>query len=225
MAALSECINARGFESDTYFETALRDIQLIPGLEGSTHLNLALAAQFMDRYFSKPNPAMRPPESLIAQTTTRQENEYLMEARGNGINTIEFPHFLDAYKPLKNLRNVRTFARQANAFRLFIRSIASRLKRSEDAQATQAIGQCIAIVAYGQLIAENATYSNAPAPLVSAIFHLLVNDFSVAALTLASLPTLRSMDKLLIRRLIVVPTTTSADWDFVAQRMTQSAAQ
>jgi len=49
MALLSECINAKGFESDTYFETALRDIQLIPGLEGSTHINLDMTAQFIDR--------------------------------------------------------------------------------------------------------------------------------------------------------------------------------
>ena len=46
IALLSECVGAKGFESDTYFEMALRDIQLIPGLEGSTHVNLGLAAQF-----------------------------------------------------------------------------------------------------------------------------------------------------------------------------------
>src|SRR5439155_21740193 len=48
MAQLSECIGAKGFEAaDTYFEMALRDAQLIPGLESSAHINLGLAAQFI----------------------------------------------------------------------------------------------------------------------------------------------------------------------------------
>src|SRR5258707_15757168 len=47
---LSECIGAKGFESDTYFESALRDIQLIPSLEGSTHLNYTTTTQFLSAY-------------------------------------------------------------------------------------------------------------------------------------------------------------------------------
>src|SRR5439155_23148108 len=34
MALISECVGAKGFESDTYIEMALRDAQLIPSLEG-----------------------------------------------------------------------------------------------------------------------------------------------------------------------------------------------
>ena len=52
MATLSECIGAKGFESDTYFEMALRDAQLIPGLEGSTHINFGLTSRFIDPYFT-----------------------------------------------------------------------------------------------------------------------------------------------------------------------------
>src|SRR5205807_1566233 len=48
MALLSECIGARGFEAETYFESALREAQLIPGLEGSTHINFGLTAQFIE---------------------------------------------------------------------------------------------------------------------------------------------------------------------------------
>ena len=45
----------KAFESDrTYFEMALRDIQLIPNLEGSAHINLNLAAQFIPQYFLTP---------------------------------------------------------------------------------------------------------------------------------------------------------------------------
>src|SRR5207253_3679933 len=94
MALLSECVGAKGFESDTYFEMALRDVQLIPGLEGSTHINLALAAQFIGRYFARAQTALADPNSLIAADGAAGENPYLMEARTGGLNAIAFPHFL-----------------------------------------------------------------------------------------------------------------------------------
>jgi len=141
-----------------------------------------------------------------------------MEARSGAINTIEFPHFLDAYEPLRAIPNIRLFIRQARAFRLFIRNTSPRLKRSEDQQTTQALGQCFAIIAYAQLIAENAKCLDVPPQMVSAIFHGLVTDLSICALNLASLPSLRPIDRLLIRRVITVPRTSASDWDFVAER-------
>ena len=80
IALLSECLGAKGFEADTYFEMALRDIQLIPGLEGSTHVNLGLAAQFARKYFGEYDPNLADPKSLIAGDAAAGENSYLMEA-------------------------------------------------------------------------------------------------------------------------------------------------
>ena len=56
LGLLSECVGARGCEAETYFESALRDAQLIPGLEGSTHINFGLTAQFLDNYFAHGDP-------------------------------------------------------------------------------------------------------------------------------------------------------------------------
>ena len=80
MALLSECIGAKGFEADTFFEMALRDIQLIPSLEGSTHINLALAAQFMGRYFERSGAALTAPKSVVAGEAGAEENAYLFTA-------------------------------------------------------------------------------------------------------------------------------------------------
>ncbi|MDB5289540.1 MAG: acyl-CoA dehydrogenase, partial [Phycisphaerales bacterium] len=77
ISLLSECIGAKGFESDTYFEMALRDAQLIPGLEGSAHINLALAAQFIPCYFTHPNPALVEPPSAISGEVASGENPFL----------------------------------------------------------------------------------------------------------------------------------------------------
>ena len=47
---LWEVIAARGFEKDTYFESAVRDIRALPKLEGTVHVNLALVLKFLPKY-------------------------------------------------------------------------------------------------------------------------------------------------------------------------------
>src|SRR5207302_5950162 len=81
MGLLSECIGARGVEADTYFEMALRDAQLIPGLEGSTHINFGLTAQFIDPYFAGSAAGASASESLILGKTDYDENPYWMDTR------------------------------------------------------------------------------------------------------------------------------------------------
>ncbi|HEX4054033.1 MAG TPA: acyl-CoA dehydrogenase [Tepidisphaeraceae bacterium] len=210
---LSECLGAKGFESDTYFEMALRDIQLIPRLEGSTHVNLGLAAQFVPKYFGHFDPRLAPPKSLIAGDAPAGENPYLLAARAGSVNTVAFPHFLNAYRPLKSIPNARLFAKQVRAFRLFIRHRPRTL--AADTRTAIAVGQCLATIAYAQLIAENAARLGIPSQIISAIFHQLVNDLSVSALSLSSSHRLDATSRILIRRLVAVPQTPDADWDFV----------
>ena len=48
---LWDVIAAKGFEKDTYFEMAARDIRALPKLEGTVHVNMALIIKFMANYF------------------------------------------------------------------------------------------------------------------------------------------------------------------------------
>jgi len=219
MALLSEAIGAKGFEGDTYFEMALRDTQLIPKLEGSAHINLGLAARFTYRYFSRPDATALAPKSLVGGEIASGENPYLMEARTGAINTIAFPHFLKAYEPLAAIPTVALFVKQVKAVRLFLG--ASRLKgdRSTDMKSAMDLGKCLAAIAYGQLIAENSVLLGIATQMVSAIFHLLVEDLSTAAMAMATDPSLDVIRRVLIRRAIAVPRTTDADWDFVSTRI------
>ncbi|MGH7214653.1 MAG: hypothetical protein ACREIT_07815, partial [Tepidisphaeraceae bacterium] len=141
------------------------------------------------------------------------------EARTGGFNTVGFPSFLKAYRPLMSVRNVRLFVSQARAFRLFLN--AGRLNRAatDDTQLALALGHCLATIAYGQLIAENAALLGVPAPMVSAMFHTLVADLSASALALASFPRLSALRRVLIGRLIAIPRSSSADWDFVSAKL------
>ena len=48
---LWDVIAAKGFEKETYFEMAARDIRALPKLEGTVHVNIALIVKFMENYF------------------------------------------------------------------------------------------------------------------------------------------------------------------------------
>jgi acyl-CoA dehydrogenase len=219
MSLLSECMGAKGFESDTYFEMALRDAQLIPGLEGSAHINLSLAAQFTAAYFEKNAKEKLADPVSVFQLGTASENPYLMQAPAGHINDIRFNEFLAPYRPLVSIPNVRLFAKQAAAFKQFV--LNSRIDRDSqaDTEMTQATGGFLATIAYGQLIAENCAILNIPAQIASAIFHNLVHDLSVSSLAIATLPSLDEVQRRRIRRMIVTPEIRGADWDFVAERV------
>jgi acyl-CoA dehydrogenase len=224
MGLLSEAIGAKGFESDTFFEMALRDAQLIPSVEGSTHVNLGLAARFITRYFSRPDNGLVSPRSLVAGEALAEENPFLMEARTGSLNSIAFPDFLAAYSPLMSVANVRSFSQQAKAFRQFIWAARAIRVPLADPEIVLILGQFLSTIAYGQLIVENAVRLAIPVQMVNVIFHMLVNDLSVAALTLASSPKLNALSKVLIRRLIAVPKTTAEDWDCVSARAAELSA-
>jgi acyl-CoA dehydrogenase len=221
VSLLSECIGAKGFESDTWFEMALRDIQLIPGLEGSTHINLTQAAQFLPRYFAAPpHDAIASPPSQIAGETAPGENPYLVQARTGAINTIAFADPLAPYRSLRDHSNVRRFARQVIAFRRLLRHrTAPQADAAGDTQTAIALGHCMATIAYAQLVAENALRLGVPPQLISVIFHGLVNDLSAAALSLAALPNVGSTLRNLLRKVVAVPRTPAADWEFIARRI------
>jgi acyl-CoA dehydrogenase len=212
MALLSECIGAKGFESDTYFEMALRDIQLFPGLEGSTHINLALTTQFLPQYFSREQHELRTPDS-----SSPSENPYLMRARAGAINTIEFAPYLRSYQPLMSVPNVRCLARQVTRLDLFFRGPRGRRLVGAGLDAVMDVGRCLATIAYAELIAESAI---AIAPeLISIMFGFLVRDLTDSVLTLASSPHLNSTGRVLIQRAVVTPRFVKKDLHAVSQQM------
>jgi hypothetical protein len=121
-------------------------------------------------------------------------------------------------------RNVRTFARQCKAFRLVVTRLPPK-GAAADLATSIGLGQCLATIAYGQLIAENAARLGVRADLVSAVFHSLVNDLGSSALSLASIAAIDSASRTLLRRMVAVPRTTVADWELVCERLTDSGTK
>jgi acyl-CoA dehydrogenase len=202
---LSECMGAKGFESDTYFEMALRDIQLIPSLESSTHVNFSQTAQFLQSYLFESDNAIKSPPALTVTEGSTVENPYLFHARTGGTRSVRFAPYARAWRPLSSISNVLVFARQARAFRRFARRFLKETKWADDMAATIALGRCLSTLVYGQLIAEHCTAAKVDADLVSVIFGQLVETFSGESLQIAALT--RHGDELnrLIRDMYVSP--------------------
>jgi acyl-CoA dehydrogenase len=216
LGLLSECIGARGVEAETYFEMALRDAQLIPGLEGSTHINFGLTAQFVDIYFAEPGQEGSSPPSLMLHETAAEENPYWMETRDRNARTSRFAHFLRAYEHLQAIANVRLFTEQVRAFRRFVADSAGALEPTADAGVAIALGKCLSTCAYAQLVAETcAAIAVAPA-LISVIFHGLVEDLSAEALKLSAMFSPDSAQRVLLEQVSRIPRTTAADLDWVS---------
>ncbi len=226
MALLSECIGARGFEADTYFEGALRDILLIPSLEGSTHINFGLAAQFISAYFADSGPDMPKPESVTLHKADAGENPYWLAAGDRTARTVRFARFLEAYGPLRAVANVRLFAKQVKAFRRFAGSVSACSQdavpagtRADpgDAGLLIALGKCLSTIAYGQLVAENCLAVEVTPATASVIFHNLVEDFSAEALKLAAMFPWGSAQRALLKGAVRVPKTSAADVHSVSE--------
>lgn len=224
MQMLSECVGAKGFESSTYFESALRDAMLIPGLEGSTHINYGLTNIFLKKYFFDPDPKMTAP----AFHEITAENDYIFQAATGGLSRVAFPDYEQAYKALNHVPNVQIFNQQVTAFKMFLvalgafEAMESALKQalksgknSQDAEMIMELGKLFCTIVYGQLIAEQAVRMKLDERLVSQLFHQLIEDLNIHAIKVSSLPSLGDgfhvLHKTLIKRMIENQKTKTTD--------------
>jgi acyl-CoA dehydrogenase len=223
MALLSECVGARGFEAETYFESALREVQLIPALEGSTHINFGLTTQFIPGYFAERAAVVAAPEFGVLREGDPGENPYWLEAGDRNPRTVRFGHFLNAYRPLRSLANVRLFVKQAKAFRQFAEEgaasstqVAAQSSKS-DAGTSVAVGKCFATIAYAQLVAENCVAARVESSTVSVIFHGLIEELREESLTLAATFAPGSPQRAALKGTVRVPRTDASDLEAVSE--------
>jgi acyl-CoA dehydrogenase len=223
MGLLSECVGAKGFEADTYFETALREVPMIPSLEGSTHINFRLTAQFIDNYFADPAdgpPRPAAPPSVTLGLADTGENPYWLGPHDRHTRTVRFAPFRTAYRPLRAVPNVRTFVRQVQAFRrLFIDVGLGVPDLVGNAALSVAAGRCFSAVAYGQLVAEGCAAVGVSPGVVSVVFQGLIEDLTADTLRLAALFPAGGPQRALLKRVVRVPRTAAADVESVFESL------
>lgn len=174
---LLDAIAAKGFEQDTYFETAIRDIGMIPRLEGTTHVNIALVIKFMKNYFF--NPAQYSP---VPKRDDLADDSYLFRQKSGKLASVRFPDYRLAYEGIK-IPNVIVFQEQIELFRSFLEQAGPNQEQLKNIDYMLALGEMFTLIVYAQLILENSKLHTVSSALLDEIFNFLVRDFAQFALT------------------------------------------
>jgi acyl-CoA dehydrogenase len=178
---LWDVIAAKGFEKDTYFEMAARDIRALPKLEGTVHVNMALIVKFMANYFFNPGQF---PE--VGKMGAPIHDDFLFnQGPTKGLGKIQFHDYNFAYNSL-DLPNIKIFKEQI-AFLVELLMTASPNKdQVKDIDFLLNLGELFTLVAYGQLLIEITKIDTVADDLMDQIFDFMVRDFSKFALQLYS---------------------------------------
>ncbi|MGD9310957.1 MAG: acyl-CoA dehydrogenase, partial [Desulfosarcina sp.] len=209
---LWDVIAAKGFEKDTYFEMAARDIRALPKLEGTVHVNMALIVKFMANYFFNPG---RFPE--IGTVNAAVNDDYLFnQGPTRGLGKIRFHDYHLAYDSV-DLPNVTVFKEQIVLLVELLATATPDGEQTKDIDFLLSLGELFTLVAYGQLLIEKSRIDSVEDDLMDQIFDFMIRDFSAFALQLYSKTnsTAKQMD--LCMRMIKKPVSDSARFDRVWQ--------
>lgn len=174
---LLDAIAAKGFEQDTYFETAIRDIGMIPRLEGTTHVNIALVIKFINNYFF--NPVEYP---AIPKRDDSADDSYLFRQKAGKLASVRFPDYHLPYEGIQ-IPNVIIFLEQIELFRTFLEQAGPNHEQLKNIDYMLALGEMFTLIVYAQLILENSKLNPISSELLSEIFSFIVRDFAQFALT------------------------------------------
>ena len=181
VSLLGEVISAKGFERDSYFETAKNIIGGLPKLEGTVHVNLALALKFLPNYLFGAEPL----DHVPARRDAGDDAFLFAQGPTRGLGKIRFGDWRPIFDAFADVPNVARFREQAHALiALLQRAPLTAAQTSTDLDFQQSLAQLFTLVPYGQLILEEAQLSDTPQDVVDLVFEWLVRDFSTLALDL-----------------------------------------
>ncbi len=181
ISLLGEVISAKGFERDSYFETAKRGVGGLPKLEGTVHVNLALALKFLPQYLFGTADLTAPPVRKEAA-----DDAFLFrQGPTRGLGKITFPDWRPVFDAFAHVPNVARFREQADGLvTLLEKAPLTPDQMKDDLDFQQCLAQIFTLVPYGQLILEQAQLSDTPVEIVDLVFETLVRDFSTTSLDL-----------------------------------------
>jgi len=180
---LWDAIAAKGFEKDMYFSQAAVDIRALPKLEGTVHVNIALIVKFMPNYFF--NPGEYAP--VARQDGARNDDFLFDQGSARGLGQIQFHDYRQAFEGA-TAPNVLRFAEQTEAFRALLAASPPGPEQMRDVDFLLAAGEIFALIAYAQLLLENAKIYALDPDLLDQIFDFMVRDLSKHALGLSLHP-------------------------------------
>ena len=178
---LAEVISAKGFERDSFFESAKNIIDGLPKLEGTVHVNRALTLKFLPGYLFGTAPLDAPPQRRDAS-----DDAFLFDqGPTRGLSKIAFPDWRPIFDTFASVPNVARFREQADALVAMIGDAALTPEQmTNDLDFQQSMAQLFTLIPYAQLILEQAHLDGTPQDVVDTIFETLVRDFSATAIEL-----------------------------------------
>jgi acyl-CoA dehydrogenase len=180
IGSLWDVIAAKGYERDTYFRGAGKDVGALAKLEGTVHVNVALILKFMPNYLFAPTE--QPP------VPTRQDpvdDEFLFrQGAARGLGKVTFADWRLAFEPFAGLPNVARFQEQAEGFTTLLRTAAPDSEQQQDLDFGLVLGQLFTLIVYAQLILERARLTELDPDVLDTIFEVFVRDSSALAVEL-----------------------------------------
>ena len=168
---------AKAFETDTFAETAVRQIANPVRLEGTAHVNMAQAVKFINNYFYDNVDMPEIPDGKMV----KDDSQNVFEQGFGKVKSIRFSDYRNAFKGCE-LPNVKVFLEQAEAFKA-LNSKAPMTKRQEDnADYMLNIAQIFATIVYGQLVFEKAKIEAIEDMVIDQLFSYLVRDINAFVL-------------------------------------------
>ncbi|MCB0282229.1 MAG: acyl-CoA dehydrogenase [Calditrichaeota bacterium] len=197
---LWDVIAAKGFEKDTFFEAAARDIRALPKLEGTIHVNMALIIKFMANYFFK---AVDYPE-MSTQNGTENDDFLFRQGPARGLSKIRFHDYKKVYNR-ENTPNIKIFRKQIRLLKMMLILARPDKEQAKDFDFLLNLGELFTLVVYGQLIIENKQMLQFSGQLLDQIFDFMVRDFSKYALLLYSKTSATNRQRKICKRMIKRP--------------------
>jgi len=177
---LWDVIAARGFEKDMYFESATRDIRMLPKLEGTAHVNMVLVIKFMESFLFDSTEV---PEVPHSDSPAEELFLFRQGATTKGQDRVHFGAWKKNYGGSK-IKNTRLLEKQIDLFCDFLKNSGPSPEQQKDIDFMLTIGELFTVAAYGSLILEQAAHEKTDPDTLEEIFDFMVRDFGRHALTL-----------------------------------------
>jgi len=169
---LWDAVAARGFEVETYMESATRDVQAASKLEGTAHVNLSLILKFIKSYLL--NPTEYPELGILKNND--DSGIYQQQTHGS-LSSIRF----DDYKKALNSRrlpNIEVFAKQALVLEKLFGACPPSKEATNNKDYMLNLGFLFTMVPYAQLIVEASNLYDVADEVVNQMFAYYVTDMA-----------------------------------------------
>ena len=178
---LAEVISAKGFERDSYFESAKNIIDGLPKLEGTVHVNRALTLKFLPNYLFGTEALDAPP----ARRDAGDDAFLFAQGPTRGLGKITFPDWRPIFDAFSAIPNVALFREQADALLTMLGDAPPTPEQmTSDLDFQQSLAQLFTLIPYAQLVLEEAQLRDTPRDVIDLVFETFVRDFSTTAVDL-----------------------------------------